>query len=154
MGGRSGDNRDSLRQWRDAGRDRSSTRGGAWDAQLGNESVNEKNKPLIRGLAAAMALGAAGLVQLPAHAQEVTGNADDAKTKISMCIGCHEIPGYRASFPSVYQVPMLYGQSSKYIEAALQAYRKGDRSHPTMRAVAGSLSDKDIADLAAYYGTK
>ncbi|MFT4102197.1 MAG: cytochrome c [Burkholderiaceae bacterium] len=89
------------------------------------------------------------------HAQEaVAGNAEEAKNKISMCIGCHEIPGYKASFPSVYQVPMLYGQSPKYIESALQAYRKGDRAHPTMRAIAGSLSDKDIADLAAYYGSK
>jgi cytochrome c553 len=49
---------------------------------------------------------------------------------------------------------MITGQTAKYIEAALQAYRKGDRSHPTMRAIAGSLTDQDIADLAAHYGTK
>jgi cytochrome c553 len=77
-----------------------------------------------------------------------------AKDKTAMCVGCHEIPGYKASFPSVYSVPKLYGQTAKYIESALTAYRKGDRSHPTMRAIAGSLSDKDITDLAAYYGTK
>jgi cytochrome c553 len=82
------------------------------------------------------------------------GNADAAKSKVSMCIGCHEIPGYKASFPVVYSVPKLYGQNAKYIEAALQAYKKGDRSHPTMRAIAGSLNDQDIADLAAYYGAK
>jgi cytochrome c553 len=49
---------------------------------------------------------------------------------------------------------MISGQSAKYIEAALAAYKKGDRSHPTMRAIAGSLSDQDMADLAAYYGSK
>jgi cytochrome c553 len=49
---------------------------------------------------------------------------------------------------------MIKGQSAKYIESALQAYRKGDRNHPTMRGIAASLSDQDIADLAAYYGTK
>lgn len=80
------------------------------------------------------------------------GNAEAAKTKVAMCVGCHEIPGYKASFPGVYSVPRIAGQSAKYLELALQAYRKGDRSHPTMRAVAGSLTDQDIADLAAYYG--
>lgn len=88
---------------------------------------------------------------LMANAQ---GNAEAAKAKISMCIGCHAIPGYKASFPTVYSVPMIAGQSGKYIESALQAYKKGDRSHPTMRGIAGSLSDQDIADLAAYYGAK
>lgn len=82
------------------------------------------------------------------------GNADAAKSKVAMCVGCHEIPGYKASFPTVYSVPKIVGQSSKYIESALHAYKKGDRSHPTMRGIAGSLSDQDIADLAAYYGAK
>jgi cytochrome c553 len=71
-----------------------------------------------------------------------------------MCIGCHQIPGYKASFPSVYSVPLISGQSSKYIESALAAYKKGDRNHPTMRSVAGSLSAQDMADLAALYGSK
>ncbi len=82
------------------------------------------------------------------------GNADAAKSKVSMCVGCHGIPGYRTAFPVVYSVPKIGGQSAKYIENALIAYRKGDRSHPSMRGIAGSLSDQDIADLAAYYGTK
>ena len=48
---------------------------------------------------------------------------------------------------------MIAGQNEKYIAAALTAYRSGDRKHPTMRGIAGSLSDQDIADLAAYYET-
>ena len=85
-------------------------------------------------------------------AAEVVGNAKDAADKkVAMCIGCHAIPGYKATFPEVYQVPMIGGQSAKYIESALKAYQKGDRKHPTMRGIAGSLSDQDIADLAAYY---
>ncbi len=71
-----------------------------------------------------------------------------------MCTGCHTIPGYQSSFPRVYRVPMISGQSAKYIEAALQAYRKGDRNHPTMQAIAGSLSDQQIADIAAYYAAR
>lgn len=81
-------------------------------------------------------------------------SAQDAKageTKAAMCIGCHGIPGYQASFPQVHRVPMITGQNAKYIEAALVAYRKGERRHPSMRGIAGSLSDQDIADLAAFY---
>ena len=73
------------------------------------------------------------------------------EAKAAMCIGCHGIPGYQASFPQVHRVPMIAGQSAKYIESSLQAYRKGDRRNPSMRGIAGSLSDADIADLAAFY---
>ena len=68
-----------------------------------------------------------------------------------MCIGCHNIPGYQGSFPEVYKVPKIAGQNAAYIVAALTEYRKGERKHPTMRAIAGSLSDQDMADVAAYY---
>jgi cytochrome c553 len=99
---------------------------------------------------AALVFSGAACVQ----AAELKGNADAGRAKASNCVGCHEIPGYKASFPNVYSVPMITGQSARYIEASLVAYRKGDRSHPTMRAIAGSLSDQDIADLAALYGSK
>ena len=86
-----------------------------------------------------------------AIAADVVGNAQNARSKIEMCIGCHGIPGYKATFPEVFPVPMIGGQSAKYIESALQAYKKGDRKHPTMRGIAASLSDQDIADIALYY---
>ncbi|MEN4917610.1 cytochrome c [Achromobacter spanius] len=79
------------------------------------------------------------------------GNIQNARDKVSMCIGCHGIEGYKATFPELYHVPMIAGQNAKYIETALNEYKKGARSHPTMDAIAGSLSDQDIADLAAYY---
>ncbi len=81
--------------------------------------------------------------------------AQDAKAgekKAAMCIGCHGIPDYKASFPEIYRVPMITGQSAKYIASALAQYKKGDRKHPTMRGIAVSLSDQDMADLAAFYG--
>lgn len=83
-----------------------------------------------------------------------TAQAQDAEAgrkKSAMCIGCHGIPGYQASFPEVHRVPMISGQNAKYIAAALTAYRKGERKHPSMRGIAGSLTDQDVADLAAYY---
>ena len=68
-----------------------------------------------------------------------------------MCQGCHGIPGYHTAFPEVYHVPRLGGQHASYIVKALQDYKSGNRSHPSMRAIAAGLSDKDMADLAAYY---
>ncbi|WP_027867895.1 c-type cytochrome [Massilia alkalitolerans] len=86
-----------------------------------------------------------------AAAAEVVGNPKAAPAKIEMCIGCHGIPGYKSGFPEVYRVPMIGGQSAKYIESALKAYRKGERKNPSMMGIAASLSDQDIADVAAYY---
>jgi cytochrome c553 len=84
-------------------------------------------------------------------AQEIRGDAKAGESKNAMCIGCHGIKGYQASFPEVYKVPMISGQAEKYIAASLNAYKKGERKHPTMRGVAETLSDQDIADLSAYY---
>jgi cytochrome c553 len=103
---------------------------------------------LIKTAFVAVAALSVALLSAQAHAE---GDATRAKSKNSMCIGCHAIPGYKSSFPSVYSVPKLGGQSAKYIENALQAYKKGERNHPTMKAIADSLSDQDMADLAAYY---
>jgi len=86
-----------------------------------------------------------------AMAQELKGDAKAGETKNAMCIGCHGIKGYQASFPEVYKVPMISGQGAKYITAAINEYKKGDRKHPTMRAIADTLTDQDIADLAAHY---
>ncbi len=80
--------------------------------------------------------------------------AQDAKAgegKASLCIGCHGIVGYQASFPEIHKVPKIGGQSAPYIVAALTAYKKGERLHPSMRGIAATLSDQDMADLAAFY---
>ena len=102
-------------------------------------------------LSSMFALAVASVTAISAQAQEVKGDAKAAEQKIAMCIGCHGIKGYQASFPEVYRVPMISGQNAKYIAAALNAYKKGERKHPTMRGIADSLSDQDIADVAAYY---
>lgn len=99
--------------------------------------------------AAVIATGIALGFGIPAIA---AGSAEAAKSKVSMCVGCHGIPYYRTAYPEVYQVPKIAGQPPEYIAKALKAYREGARNHPSMRGIAGGLSDADIADLAAYYG--
>ena len=86
----------------------------------------------------------------PAIAQD-QGDIKAGEKKIAMCIGCHGIKGYQASFPEVYKVPMISGQSAKYLVSALTAYKKGERKHPTMRGVADNLTEQDMADIGAYY---
>ena len=95
--------------------------------------------PLLLALAG---FGTAAQAQAPAG-----GDAAKGATKAAMCIGCHGIVGYQASFPEVYKVPMIAGQGTKYIVASLVAYRK----HPTMRGIAASLTEQDMADLGAFY---
>lgn len=102
----------------------------------------------LRSLVAGLAV-----ILLPASvlSQELQGDPAAGQKKIANCIGCHGIPGYQASFPEVYRVPKISQQNAKYIAGALQAYKAGERRHPTMRSIAQTLSDQDIADVAAYY---
>ena len=101
----------------------------------------------IRVLACAcVALGA-----IAASAAE--NNKITIQNRIAQCQGCHGIPGWKTAFPEVYSVPKLGGQHAAYIVSALKEYKAGDRSHPSMRAIAASLSEQDMADLAAYYAS-
>jgi len=77
------------------------------------------------------------------------GDVDAGRVKAWTCTGCHGSEAYKNIYPT-YSVPKLRGQSENYISVALKAYRSGERKHPTMRAQAGSMSDNDIADIAAY----
>ncbi|HTQ00621.1 MAG TPA: cytochrome c [Casimicrobiaceae bacterium] len=98
-------------------------------------------------------LAAAALLPLAAAAQTppAPGDPNKGAQKVAMCQGCHGIVGWRTAFPEVYRVPKLSGQSPAYLIAALKEYKSGDRGHPTMRAIAASLSDDDMANLAAYF---
>lgn len=73
------------------------------------------------------------------------------QTSVAMCMGCHGIEGYRASFPEVHRVPKISGQNAKYIEAALKAYASGERRHPTMRGISAALDEKEMSRIAEYY---
>lgn len=94
--------------------------------------------------------GAAALLAFAATVQ-AAGDPQAGRLKNSMCAGCHGIPGWRTAYPEVYSVPKLGGQHPEYIVSALQAYKSGERNHPSMKGIAATLSDKDMEDLAAYY---
>lgn len=83
---------------------------------------------------------------------QAAGNADAGKYKAQTCMGCHGTPGYTNVYPT-YNVPKLGGQHAEYIVAALKAYASKQRPHGTMYANAQSLSDQDMADIAAYFAS-
>ena len=113
--------------------------------------MNNQMSSLLKPAVAAVTMT---LATFAAQAQAPAGDVKAGQTKAAMCIGCHSIPGYQNSFPEIHRVPMISGQSDKYIVSALSAYKKGDRKHPTMRGIAASLSEQDMADLAAFYASQ
>jgi len=70
--------------------------------------------------------------------------------QLGMCAACHGEDG-RSRAPDA---PHLAGQVERYLDAALRAYRDGGREHAAMRALAGTLSDADIAALARWYAAQ
>ena len=95
-------------------------------------------------------LGAPGANVPPANTAKPL-SPKSLEAKIAQCVGCHGIIGYKGTFPEVYRVPQIAGQNAKYIAAALNAYKTGDRKHPTMRGIAETLTEQDVADISAYY---
>lgn len=81
---------------------------------------------------------------------QTPGDPAKGKDLANTCLGCHGVPNYKNAFPN-YSVPKLEGQHPEYLVLALQAYRSGERSHLTMHSQASSLSDQDMADIAAYF---
>jgi cytochrome c553 len=112
-----------------------------------NDDCARKMKHLLTTLAAIFV----ATVTTLASAQELKGNVIEGEKKIAMCMGCHGILGFHTGFPEVYRVPLISGQGAKYIVSALTAYKKGERKNPSMRAVAETLSEQDMADVAAFY---
>lgn len=99
----------------------------------------------------ALAAPLAAMLAAPmAHAAD--GNAEAGKAKANTCMGCHGIPKYNNVYPT-YRVPKIGGQPAEYLAAALKEYKDGNRPHGTMHAQAASLSDQDIADIAAFLAT-
>ena len=102
-------------------------------------------------------LTAFALLALPALAWSQAAPSGDpvaGQRKTQMCAGCHGIDGWRTAYPEVYSVPKIGNQHPAYIVKALQAYKSGERQHPSMRAIAASLSDQDMADVAAKFPAK
>ena len=110
--------------------------------------------PMVRKIYLVVVVGAgAAMLAGGAFAQAAVppGDPEKGREKVAMCQGCHGIPGWRTAYPEVYRVPKIAGQHQVYLVNALKDYKSGARTHPSMRAIAASLSETDMANLAAYY---
>ena len=92
----------------------------------------------------------AGLPDGHIAAGEKRAQVKSEATKQS-CIDCHGAEGNAPLDPTY---PKLGGQYGDYIAHALQAYRAGDRQNPQMTPQAAALTDQEISDLAAYFGSR
>ncbi len=102
--------------------------------------------------AALLPVSLAALAQGAAPAGASAAKGPDFQNFHAQCIGCHGIPGYKTAFPHVYHVPKIAGQQPGYILAALKAYKAGERSHPSMRGIAATLTEDQMKQLAEFYG--
>ena len=94
-----------------------------------------------------MTVGACALLGFVVSAQ-AAGDAQAGKAKAGACAGCHGANG-----EGVKPNPALVGKSESEIVQALTEYKSGKRANPIMKTFAGSLSDQDMANLGAYYGS-
>ena len=79
-----------------------------------------------------------------------TGNVAAGKSKAKVCAACHGTDGNK-TLDGTY--PKLAGQYPDYLAKALAEYRSGKRKNAIMASQALGLSDRDIANLAAYFGS-
>src|SRR6266478_10100140 len=91
----------------------------------------------------AMSAAAALVLATPSWAE---GDPARGRARAQMCEGCHGIADYRTAYPQVYPVPRIGGQQAAYIVKTLQDYKNGARKHPTMRGIAATLTEQDMAD--------
>ena len=82
-----------------------------------------------------------------ALAADIAAGAAKAK---EVCQACHGLDGNS----QVPDYPKLGGQRTDYLAKALRDYKSGARKNAIMAGFAGTLSPKDIDDLAAYYGSQ
>jgi len=66
---------------------------------------------------------------------------------VDRCDRCHGVNG-NSTDPAI---PALASQRGDWLEAALNAYRKGDRKSTAMSAMSSQLSEADVKEIAAYY---
>ncbi len=90
-----------------------------------------------------------GVALVVAAGSAVAGDAEAGKAKFGTCAGCHGANGVSASPAN----PSLAGKDEAYIKAALTAYKTGAKDNATMKAMAATLSDADIDNIAAYVAT-
>lgn len=79
--------------------------------------------------------------------------ADPAKGKLiaeQICAACHGVDGNSVAAAN----PVLAGQHPDYIVKQLTEFKSGKRNNAIMLGMASTLSDQDMKNVAAWFGTQ
>jgi cytochrome c553 len=95
-------------------------------------------------LTAVIVVGLLGIV----GTAQAAGDVEAGKAKAATCVACHGANGQ-----GVTPNPALTGKSEDQLLQALKDYKSGKRDNAVMKGMASSLSDQDMANLAAYYAS-
>lgn len=90
------------------------------------------------------------IIALGAPAAQAAGDPTAGQAKSAVCGGCHGVDGNSAN----PQWPRLAGQHESYLAAQLAHFKAGERKNALMSPMAANLSDQDMLDLAAYFGSQ
>ncbi|SDU10820.1 c-type cytochrome [Stappia sp. ES.058] len=82
---------------------------------------------------------------VPAHILALEGDPDYGEYLSSECVTCHQADGEDKGIPSIT------GWPGDLFVTVLHAYKMKSRDNPVMQSIAASLSDEEIAALAAYF---
>ena len=93
---------------------------------------------LIAGIVTLLAIGTA----------QAAGDAQAGKVKAAMCAACHGVNG-----EGIAPNPALAGKKEDQLIQAMKEYKSGQRDNAVMKGILSSLSDQDLANLAAYYAS-
>lgn len=101
--------------------------------------------PALAGSLVALVLALA-----PLAAAHAAGSAEAGQPKSIVCAACHGVDGNSLN----PEWPTIAGQNEAYLVRALNAFKSGERNNVLMTSQAATLTDQDIADLAAYFASK
>jgi cytochrome c553 len=83
-----------------------------------------------------------------ANAAQAAGDVAAGKAKAKACAGCHGANG-----EGVKPNPAVAGKSEDELVQAMKDYKSGKRANPVMKSMVASLSDQDMANVAAYFAS-
>jgi len=87
---------------------------------------------------------------MTAGAALAEGDVAAGQAKSSTCVACHGVDGNSVN----PEWPSIAGQHASYIVNQLKAFKSGTRQNALMAPMAMTLSDQDMADLAAYFSSQ
>lgn len=86
------------------------------------------------------------LAMVPAMAQSA-GDKAYGQYLSNECVTCHQLSGNFAG------IPPIVGRPEESFVEIMQEYKTKKRSNPVMQTIADRLGEKEIAALAAYFGS-